>query len=174
MTVTSRSRTAQAKKDDSEFLWAGRTPRRSRAGSTRPARACDLPISGSRDLHGAKGGYEPDQGGVGDVRLRDTACLRSSSQIGSSERMPARPARGSTPPDQRRLLACVLGLRLPTGRKGVAADLCTSGLNDGLERPPTEVADRHPTPRPQPGEYVRAGVPRRIWRQPRRPRPLRA
>ena len=146
VTVISRSRTAQAKKDDREFLWAGRTPRRSRAGSTRPARACDLPISGSRDLHGAKGGYEPDQGGVGDVRLRDTACLRSSSQIGSSERMPARPPRGSTPPDQRHLLACVLGLRLPTGRKGFAADVCTSGLNDGLEPPRRKlrIVTRHP------------------------------
>jgi len=79
-------------------------------------------------------GFEPDQGGVAMYVFGDTACLRSSSQIGSSERMLARPARGSTPAGQRRLLACVVdsraGDQILEKRGGRSSDEAVTSVGD--------------------------------------------
>jgi hypothetical protein len=98
LTAVSRSRTAQAKKDDSEFL-----VRRTDAS----AKPCRLHPTSARVISGSVTAaicMAPRDGGMSRIRAAsatyvfgDTACLRSSSQVGSSERMLARPARGSTP-----------------------------------------------------------------------------
>jgi hypothetical protein len=96
----------------------------------------DLAIGHRGDLHCAEGwGYEPDQGSIGHVRLWGHSVL-AFLEPDRQQSADARPAGTRVDPAiQRRLLPGVVGLRLPTGRERLAADLRTSCLDDGLEPP---------------------------------------
>jgi hypothetical protein len=99
LTVISRSRTAHAKKDESEFL-VRRTDASAKPCLLHPTRTrvISRSVTAAICMAPSDWGTSRTKAASATYVFGDTVSLRSSSQMGSSERMLARPARGSTPP----------------------------------------------------------------------------